>query len=328
ESVVNYDVVLWWANVDNNLPKVRDVKEINPKVMLVSSKNNVDNKYSFQELIQKSLGLKSNLTIEFTKENNLFKMMIFDPLGNVWYEGTVIEDCVNALLNRLNVIKSITRESATLSKENIDLNEFYNMLKIANKNMEIKEKIEFLKLVREYANIFSSATIETKDIKRFLGNASFRCTKGFPSFRMGDFILVSRRNVDKENISIDEFVPVNLDNNKLYYLGDFKPSVDSPIQVRLYNNFTNINYMIHSHCYIEDAPYTTSALPCGALEEISEIIDAVKEYYDGNFDNNFYAINLIGHGSIMMANNPEQLKDLNIIGRKLPEKVYTNNIKR
>lgn len=38
ESCVNYDIVLWWANVSNDLPKIRNVKDINYKVMLVSSK--------------------------------------------------------------------------------------------------------------------------------------------------------------------------------------------------------------------------------------------------------------------------------------------------
>ena len=62
ESCVDYDTVIWWANVPNELPKVRNVKEINYKTMLVSSKRNIDNKYSFQELLQRSLGIKSNLT--------------------------------------------------------------------------------------------------------------------------------------------------------------------------------------------------------------------------------------------------------------------------
>ena len=36
----------------------------------------------------------------------------------------------------------------------------------------------------------------------------------------------------------------------------------------------------------------------------------------------FYLINLIGHGSIMMSKHPNQLKNINIIGRKLPENMY------
>ena len=83
ESCVDYDIVIWWANVDNTLPKIRNVKEINYKTMLVSSKRNIDHKYSFQDLLQRSFALKSNLTIEFTKLDDLYNMKLFDPLGNV-----------------------------------------------------------------------------------------------------------------------------------------------------------------------------------------------------------------------------------------------------
>ena len=46
ESVINYDIVLWWPNIPNDLPKLKKVKEINYKIMLVSSKRN-NNEYSF-----------------------------------------------------------------------------------------------------------------------------------------------------------------------------------------------------------------------------------------------------------------------------------------
>ena len=51
EMTINYDTVFWWANVANELPKIRNVKEINYKTMLVSSKINDNNKYIFQDLL-------------------------------------------------------------------------------------------------------------------------------------------------------------------------------------------------------------------------------------------------------------------------------------
>ena len=51
EMTINYDTVFWWANVANGLPKIRNVKEINYKMMLVSSKINDNNKYTFQDLL-------------------------------------------------------------------------------------------------------------------------------------------------------------------------------------------------------------------------------------------------------------------------------------
>lgn len=51
EMTINYDTVFWWANVANELPKIRNVKEINYKTMLVSSKINDNNKCTFQDLL-------------------------------------------------------------------------------------------------------------------------------------------------------------------------------------------------------------------------------------------------------------------------------------
>lgn len=51
EMTINYDTVFWWANVANELPKIRNVKEINYKTMLISSKINDNNKYTFQDLL-------------------------------------------------------------------------------------------------------------------------------------------------------------------------------------------------------------------------------------------------------------------------------------
>ena len=331
ELSINYDTVIWWANVSNELPKIRNVKDINYKTMLVSSKRNIDNKYSFQDLLQRSFALKSNLTIEFSKKNDLYSMKLFDPLGNVWYEGTNIKECAKELIDRLNFIKSITRESTISKKENNGaLAWFFNMFKEeiykSDSNPIIPVKEVFLNLVKEYASKFAEATFETKDVKRFLGNASFRCPKGFPSFRDGKYIFVSKRNVNKEFISIDEFVPVFLENGKIYYCGDSKPSVDTPIQVRLYELLPNINYMIHSHCYIDGAPFTQKSLPCGAIEEVKEILKLLEKEYNNDLNKDFYLINLIGHGSIMMSKNPEQLMNINMIGRKLPENMYVKKL--
>ena len=327
ESCINYDVVIWWANVPNDLPKIRNVKDINYKTMLISSKRNINYKYSFQDLLQRSFVLKSNLTIEFTKRDDLYNMRLFDPLGNVWYEGTSIKDCSKELLSRLNFIKNITRESTT--RTDVDdgslawfFNRFKEELYESKKNPVIPIKEDFLNIVRDYAFKFAEAIFETKDVKRFLGNASFRCPKGFPSFREGKYIFVSRRNVNKEYIGIDEFVPVYAENGKIYYCGSNKPSVDTPIQMKMYEKFLNINYMIHSHCYIKNAPYTKKAFPCGAIEEVQEIFDLIKENYDNDYLKDFYVINLVGHGSIMMSQNPEQLKNIKMVGRKLPEKMY------
>ena len=96
----------------------------------------------------------------------------------------------------------------------------------------------------------------------------------------------------------------------------------------MYEKLPNINYMIHSHCYIEGAPYTKKALPCGAIEEIDEIEKLLEEYYNNDYYRDFYLMNLIGHGSIMMSKSPEQLRNINMIGRQLPENMYQKLVKK
>ena len=132
---------------------------------------------------------------------------------------------------------------------------------------------------------------------RFLGNSSFRCQRGFPSFRGNkDIIFVSRRNVDKRFIDKDHFVgSVLLEDGSVGYYGEYKPSVDTPIQLRLYNLLPKINFMIHSHCYINAAPFTKTPVPCGAVEEVDEIMEIIGQ----GRSQPFYAINLIGHGLLL-----------------------------
>ena len=109
-SVKKYDVVMWFANVPNDEIKERDVKALNPKTIFITSKRNDNNKYTFAELITHALSIKANLTIEFSKtENGIFNMMIFDPLGTVYYNGTEVTPMVLALLERTEKLCKFTR---------------------------------------------------------------------------------------------------------------------------------------------------------------------------------------------------------------------------
>jgi hypothetical protein len=45
------------------------------------------------------------------------------------------------------------------------------------------------------------------------------------------------------------------------YYGNKKPSVDTPVQLMIYQNAPAINYMIHGHYYVYGAPFTKSFYP-------------------------------------------------------------------
>jgi ribulose-5-phosphate 4-epimerase/fuculose-1-phosphate aldolase len=187
------------------------------------------------------------------------------------------------------------------------------------------EIISFIEKVKVQANKFHEI-IHGVNTTRMLGNASFRCQRGFPSFRVQfentDRIFVSRRNVDKRFISKDEFVAVRDLNGMVGYYGPNKPSVDTPVQLRLYKWFPKVNYMLHSHTYIEGAPFTSKRVPCGAIEEASYICGATPGY-EMYPDYNAYnmAINILGHGSIVLAKTPEFIDNIKWVPRPVPEVV-------
>ena len=312
-AVVDFDVVLWFANVPNDEDKLRDVKSINPKAILVTSKRNDNNKYTFAELISRALAIKANLTVEFSKQPDcLFNMMLFDPLGNVFYDGWMVADLYTALKFRLKKLLAFTRVPSIPDTE--------------NEIPPVPEEADFFDFAHDCADIFHNLIRPEKGTERFLGNMSFRCQNGFPSFR-GDngIVYVSRRNVDKSDINISSFVPTYLDDNMTTrYFGNAKPSVDTPVQLRLYKLFPWANYMLHAHCYVnvqDDVKGvlsfdTNKPIPCGAIEEAQEIIEHYNFLIDYWKDVNnadtprLIAINLAGHGCILIAKDVEVFKEL------------------
>jgi hypothetical protein len=311
-SVLGYDLVLWFANVSNDEVKLRDVKSINQRCILITSKRNDDGKYTFAELISRALAIKANLTIEFSKDpDGLFNMMLFDPLGNVFYDGFEVDEMCTKLLDRAKQLLMFTRVPSIQDT--------------TQEAPTIPEETEFFDFAHNCADIFHNLIRPAKGTERFLGNMSFRCQNGFPSFRgESGIVYVSRRNVDKSDIGAASFVPTYLDDtNTVKYFGENKPSVDTPVQLRLYKYFPWANYMIHAHCYVDipDMPdvlgtSTDVSVPCGALEEVDEIVeryifweDFWKSCHNGNTPR-LFAVNLLGHGCILIAKDIEILKEL------------------
>lgn len=304
-DVKSLDILLWFPNISNDIKNkyLNEFKEINNKLILVQSKFN-NGRYTTLDLIARMLKSKSNLLIEFNKDENNITSSIIDPLGNQYYQGDDIKELTYYLTKRLYFIVSLQRVSTrSISKE----------------SLVIPNNIDFFNIVEDYGKTFHTL-IHAINQSRYLGNCSFRCEKGFSSFRQDKIVYMSKRNLDKRNINQDSFVPVLVKPSKkvINFYGEHKPSVDTPIQIRLYDKLKNIHYMIHSHVYIENAPFTKEKIPCGAIEEVDEILDTITE--NGlSFSESFYAINLIGHGSIIMANNIEALKDLKYITRPILE---------
>jgi len=307
---VPYDQIYWFADVPNDKPKiVSRIKQDNPKCMLITSKNNLDDKYESLEIIGRALKSKSNLLVEFTRSQGMIEMTVWDALGNVYvWRNNNVEQVAEGITMRLRTLHSITRVPSVRVGDAI----------------EAPDRQEFFQFVQEHSRRFHSL-VHAVNSDRFVGNLSFRCESGFPSFRDNGLIFVSRRNIDKRDISREGFVAVNPKSmSPVEYYGDHKPSVDTPIQVRLYHAFPKIRYMLHSHVYVEGAPFTKEVIPCGGVEECMGVVLALN----AEDDRSFFVVNLLGHGSIIGMDHPSRLSERPLLGlpikyeaRPIPERI-------
>jgi hypothetical protein len=301
DRISRYGAVFWLAKIPEDKPSVSAIlKSKHNSFVLVSSKRNLDEKLTTFDMICDALKIKSNLTLEFKKNQDRYVSRILDPLGNVFLDFTSDFDIVGKVLGkRVNELTTYTRMKSESVGERLD----------------VSVNDEFLELIKHDANCFSNLLYSNPEaVTRHMGNASFRCANGFPSFKKEGFIYVSRRNVDKRGIDKDSFVAVDVNSKELNYFGGKKPSVDTPIQIKLYQNYKNINFMLHSHNYILDAPYTSRIIPCGALEEADDILEV---FPDLNLKK--LAVNLKGHGSVVASHDLEFMKSVKYFARPIPE---------
>lgn len=283
-----FDVVIWMPDIDNGEEKLlNQIKANSPTTLLVQSKRMDSKGYTNKDLIQRLLKSHAGLGIAVREadvsEDKAFSLQLVDPLGNCYVETTDLEVFAYSLHARIKEIRSFTRQRS-----------IYAGLVPENSVNPV-----FVDVVKEVAGKFTPLVAGASP-ERFLGNASTRCSFGFPAERLRDGLAVSKRNVNKEMLTKDQFVvvePETVQNSVLYY-GPDKPSVDAPIQVELFKQYSNVRYMIHGHVYVEGAPTTDRKIPCGCLEEVEEVL---KLYPDTNITN--FSVNLLGHGCIMFADN-------------------------
>lgn len=286
QTITQYDVILWFANVANDQPKlVREIKARHAECILVTSKRNVEKHYTLADLVYHALNLKSNLVVEFTKRENRYFGRIFDPLGNIFIDYTDdFTEIGRVLAQRIKELRSFTRVRSERIGDAIPC----------------PNEARFFELVKYFGTLFHHLIHpHPAAVQRFFGNASFRCERGFPSFKGEQGIYVSERNIDKRYIDQSHFVCVNPANTeKVQYYGNAKPSVDTPIQLHLYQYYPNIKYILHSHTYVQGAPFTTHIIPCGAVEEFDDIVHLYPSQSATRF-----AVNLRGHGSLILTND-------------------------
>lgn len=293
------DTLIWMPNIDNSEDKILpSIKKINPHLLLIQSKRVIEKNYTIGDVVGRLLASKSLLGIMISKEDGPYLYRLIDPLGNKHCKTVSLKFLAETISARVNYIKGLTRVGSTSIGE--------------KREFSIEDR--FIDIIQRSGTEFSKF-VNAVNPNRLLGNASTRCSYGFPASREGERIYVTRRNVDKKTLSKADFVEVTLSEKTIEYFGDAKPSVDTPIQVMLFNHYPNIKYMIHGHVYVDEiAELTEHKIPCGFIEEFDDIS---RHIVDKNIKE--FAINLRGHGCLIACESLDFFDRIKFIGRPFPE---------
>lgn len=319
----DYDVVFWMPEL-HNIPDVGYVKDVAPYVMLITGVWNPHSRLPFVAMNIHTLQHKANLTFELLgNSEQLNGIHVYDPLGCSWYRGEDLQDALMFGMSRLNYLRSITRRKTVPSNApGLMLSWYFDAFKMpeapSGERFVIPDKQAFVDVVTEYSDRFMELRGHDMPAGATGRPQVGRCLQGMPSFRHEDKAYLSPRAPSQRYITLDEFIPCYMDGEILRYGGEKKPTVDAPVHLALYAKLPQINYILHAHDYIDGAPFTTQSIPCGAIEEVDEVMKAIELHY-GDTNQSVYRLNLKGHGSLLMAATVEGLYNVRYIKRQLPE---------
>ncbi len=282
-KVKGYNLVVWMPNVSNYVSKCYPVKS--PGAVLICSKF-MRQDLTRMDAVGRIFKMSANAVIEIVRnEVGICEFNLVDALNNEWASDvSKIEDLAKG-------IKELTRWTEgsirVPSQSNVEVND--------------------LKILAELTRSVAGK-IENSMGDRFFGNASTRCSSLFPSVRKwlsgtpSTHVMVSPRNLDKKGITESDFILSHMSGNSVRYAGTRKPSVDTPVQLWIYDTFPKINVMIHGHAYIEGAVTTDEYFPCGDLRELDGILGCIK---DGAS-----VINLKNHGFLICAGDYTEMQEI------------------
>lgn len=289
---INSDLSLWLPNVSNEELKIYPRKPVGS--ILICSKVLRKNR-TIYDAVDRIFKMHGNAVLAIEKVNDRFVFTLLDALGNGWVRTSDLRTLAKAIFRFYTWTQSVKRIGST-----------YTDLKHSMLPEEYADLRQFCKL-----NTLVADKVENGSTNRYFGNCSTRCALMFPSVRADNGrILVSRRNSNKKRLEASDMVVVykssKMDTIRYEGVKQIKPSVDTPIQLELYNKFPKINYMIHGHAYIDDKysmiPFTSSYFSCGDLREAEEASEYIKNVPA-------YAINLRNHGFLLYAETLIDLKN-------------------
>ena len=272
-KISEYDLVVWMPNIDNSFDEVSFIKKTGSIVIV--SKAIRDNTRNRGDAVARIFKYQANAVIAI-EYNERFSFTLIDALNNDWAKSSEIKDIAFGIEKIYKWTKGAQREGTIRKTDKLD------------RLIAINKKV-------------SSNVIEIQG--RFFGNLSTRCAALFPSKRENNGYMVSGRNTDKKQLKRSDMVKCDRPLKNIIYYGEKKPSVDTPVQIAIYEKLTNINYMIHGHNFITDAPTTEEYFPCGDKREIRGILDLIGDNHSG-------VINLKNHGFLVYSTTLDEMEEI------------------
>jgi len=254
------DLILWMPDISNDEEKIYPVK--GRGAVLICSKVMREDTTRI-DAVSRIFNMHGNAVVMINKHvgahGQVFEFELVDALNNTWCKTTNLEALVVSILRLQTWTNSSKRRS--LGYEALGSHSWkpeYNETDLA-KFMSLNEGLA-LKVASGCGN-------------RFFGNFSTRCTKLFPSHKLSiTAFFFSARNSNKKSLTEEDLVLCD----QYKYYGERKPSVDTPVQLEIYKNFPEINYMIHGHAYINKAKTTKNYYPCGDLREVRGVLNLME----------------------------------------------------
>lgn len=273
KSIINSKLVIWMPDISNKEEK--DYPKKDKGAVLICSKVMREG-YTPLDAVSRIFTMNGNAVIAIYKESNKFRFELRDALNNVWCDSIDIDRLVESIKElenwtRTSIRIPMRKELGTCSS------------RIEQRFLDINNKL--------------ATRVQKAYGQRYFGNLSTRCMKLFPTHRKNsNMIMVSPRNCDKSLLGIEDFVPTH---DNVYY-NNVKPSVDAPIQIKLYEECKEINYMIHGHATLKGCVTTTKYYPCGDMREYPEVLEMLNYGYR--------CINLKNHGFLICASTLDELE--------------------
>lgn len=284
------DTMIWMPDIRNEEPKHYPIKKVGD--VLICSKVMREG-YTRLDAVSRIFKMQGNAVICIYKDETPFRFELIDALGNIWCSTTEI----SVLCKAINDLYKQTRESVRLGSVHVNRLDGYprdrdSIRYLIRANQALKDKI-----MESCGN-------------RFFGNISTRCQNLFPSCSGTGVVFVSPRNCDKTGLTAEDMVPCYLEDSLVCYGGQMKPSVDTPIQIALYNQLPGIKYMIHGHAFLKPGSYsfdvseTNEYRFCGDYREKDLILKVIPE------GSEYGVVNLKNHGFLIYSSNEDQLKEI------------------